>query len=169
MNLLKKIPRFYKILLEILFFIVLFLGIRTYMQHGTAEGPAPPLSGQFLDGRAVELQSMRGEPVLVFFWASWCGVCKMMLSSVAGVAEDYQVISVAMQSGTAGELADYLREKGLALPVIPDPSGALARRYGVRGVPSSFVIDPEGRIRFVEVGYTSGFGLRSRLYLAKVW
>jgi hypothetical protein len=60
----------------------------------------------------------------------------------------------------------YLGERGLDFPVLVDPDGRLAGRYGVRGVPTTLVIGPEGRIRSREVGYTTGLGLRLRLWMA---
>ncbi len=80
--------------------------------------------------------------------------------------EDWSVITVAMQSGNAAEVSQYLLEHSLHFPVIIDEEGDLARRYGVVGVPASFVIDGLGDIRFSEVGYTTGMGLRVRLWWA---
>ncbi len=71
-----------------------------------------------------------------------------------------------MQSGNAAEVSQYLLEHSLHFPVIIDEEGDLARRYGVVGVPASFVIDGLGDIRFSEVGYTTGMGLRVRLWWA---
>jgi thiol-disulfide isomerase/thioredoxin len=161
-----KARRWGKWLLELLVFAALFFGLRAYMSYGAASGLAPPLAGALLDGQDIRLEDYRGQPVLVHFWATWCPVCKLMQDSVASLAEDHPVLSVAMQSGEAAEISAYLRERGVSLPVLPDPAGILSSRYGVRGVPASFVIDGEGQVRFVEIGYTSELGLRFRLYWA---
>jgi len=76
---------------------------------------------------------------------------------------------VAMQSGSDDEVAQYMQKEALSFPVLNDPEGVLAAQWGVRGVPASFIVDTAGRIRFVEVGYTTGIGLRLRLWLARVW
>jgi hypothetical protein len=55
----------------------------------------------------------------------------------------------------------------MELPVISDPQGGIANTWGVKGVPTTFILDGEGKIRFVEVGYTTGLGLRARLWLAR--
>ncbi len=138
--------------------------------HSLPEGEAPPLAGQLLDSdQPVSLQGLRGRPVLVHFWSSWCPVCRLMDSSVARLAEGHQVLTVAMQSGDGAEVAAHLRERGLRLPVLVDPSGGLSRAWGLRGVPTSFVVDAAGRIRFREVGYTTEIGLRARLWAASLW
>jgi peroxiredoxin len=77
------------------------------------------------------------------------------------------VLTVALQSGEAGEIVSYLQAADLDFPVVPDPDGAIARRWGVGGVPASFVIDPEGRIAFATVGLSTEPGLRMRLWAAK--
>jgi alkyl hydroperoxide reductase subunit AhpC len=85
---------------------------------------------------------------------------------INALAEDYPVITVAMQSGEAQEVLDYLAEQDVDYPVVNDPEGRIARRYGVSGVPASFVLDGLGEVRFVTRGYTSGPGMRVRLWLA---
>lgn len=72
-----------------------------------------------------------------------------------------------MQSGEAEEVIAYLRQENLQFPVINDPEGMLAQRFGVRAVPSSFIIDRNNNIVFRETGFTTGIGLRLRLWLAK--
>lgn len=162
----KKLKRWQVLTLEALFFVALFFALRAYMSYGAAGGPAPFLAGTLLDGTPVRLDAYRGRPTLVHFWASWCGVCKLMQGSVAAVAEDYPVLTVAMKSGGSADIRAYLQERGVSLPVLPDPNGMLAAAYGIRGVPASFVIDAAGEIRFVEIGYTTEWGLRARLYWA---
>jgi alkyl hydroperoxide reductase subunit AhpC len=87
---------------------------------------------------------------------------------IDALAEDYPVITVAMQSGEAQAVRDYPAAQGVAYPVVNDPEGDIARRYGVSGVPASFVLDGRGEVRFVTRGYTSGPGMRLRLWLAGV-
>jgi len=72
-----------------------------------------------------------------------------------------------MQSGEAEEVIAFMRQEKLQFPVINDPDGMLAQRFGVRAVPSSFIIDRNNNIVFRETGFTTGIGLRLRLWLAK--
>jgi thiol-disulfide isomerase/thioredoxin len=155
-----------RVLLEILIMLALVLGVRAYMQIGTASGPAPALTEVMLDGHPVSLAGLRGEPVLVHFWASWCPICRAEEGNIAAVARHHRVLTVAMQSGDAAAVRRYMQERGWQVPTIVDASGALARTYGVRGTPTSFIIDGQGQIRFVEIGYTTEWGLRARLWLA---
>jgi peroxiredoxin len=126
----------------------------------------PALHATRLDGQAMTLTSLRGQPVLVYFWATWCPVCRLEQGGIESLANDYRVVAVAMQSGTPADVSRYAHEHGLRAPIINDPDGTIAATWGVRATPTSFVIDRDGQIRFREVGYTSEIGLRLRLWLA---
>lgn len=158
--------RWLTLTLEALLIISIFFGIRLYQQRGMVHGAAPPLQGILLDGRPASLSALRGQAVLVQFWATWCPVCAAEQSSIAAISRDYPVLTVAMQSEGAKQIAAYLSKKGVSYPVINDPEGRLSSRWGVKAVPASFIIDPQGKIRFREVGYTTETGLRLRLWLA---
>ncbi len=149
---------------EIGFLVALVLGARAYVSRGAATGPAPALEGVALNGSRVSLSSLLGRPVLVHFWATWCPVCRLEEANIQAVSRHHAVITVATRSGDATELGEYMEERGLDFPVVLDESGFLATRYGVRGVPVSFIVDAGGQIRFVEVGYTTELGLRARLW-----
>lgn len=143
-----------------------YFGVRFYQQRTLVEGPAPALRAVQLDGQAFDLATQRSQPVLVYFWATWCPVCRLEQGAIESLAADHPVIGIAMQSGTAVEVTKYLREHDLKVPVVNDPDGAIAAAWGVRATPTTFFVDDHNRIRFREVGYTSEPGLRLRLWLA---
>ncbi|TVQ88483.1 MAG: protein disulfide oxidoreductase [Chromatiaceae bacterium] len=153
-------------MINLLIVATVFMGVQWYQARPLASGKAPPLQAALTSARPFNLATLRGEPVLVHFWANWCPVCKLEGPKIDALAADFRVITVAMQSGGAAEINRYLREQGLGFDVIADPDGEIATTWGVRGVPASFVIDPTGRIRFAHVGYTTGAGLRGRLWAA---
>jgi len=155
-------------LLEFAGVVLVMVLIHAYNTRGIPVGVAPAISGELLDGTAVSLEDMRGRPVLVHFWASWCLICDMEQSSIDAIAEDYPVLSVAMDEATPEQILAYMKDKDVDYPVIHDPDSRIAQQYAIRGVPSSFVIDSGGNIRFVEVGYTTGIGLRFRLWWASL-
>jgi len=150
-------------LTAVVVFIVLF---NLYNTRGAPSGPAPAISGQLLDATPVSLQALRGKPVLLQFWASWCPICGIQQATIDAIADDYSVLSVAMDESTPDEIRAYMEDKGVDYPVLHDPDYHIARQYGIRGVPTSFIIDRLGNIRFVESGYTSSMGLRIRLWWA---
>lgn len=153
--------------LEVLLFIALIMGVRAWQQRDIVKGEAPALSGLMLDGKPYVLASRPAQPVLLHFWASWCPLCRAEQGSIASLAHDNpNVITVAMQSGNDIALQQYMHEQGVSFPVINDPDNEISTRWGVQAVPTSFIVDAEGKIRYVEIGYTTGIGLRLRLWLA---
>jgi thiol-disulfide isomerase/thioredoxin len=153
---------------EVLLLAVAVILIHLWQTRGTAEGEAPELSGKLLDGTEFSLTRQSDTPQLVHFWATWCPVCRLEMDNIHDLASDYPLITVAMRSGDKSEIEEYLQEHGLDFPVIPDPLGQIASDWGVKGVPASFVLDKNGLIRFVEVGYTTSLGLRLRLWWSEL-
>ncbi len=151
-------------LLQLCLIVLVFVAIRAYQLRDAVQGEAPVIHGQLLNGEAVNLSNYRGQPVLVHFWATWCPVCRMENSNIAAIAEDQRVITIASWSEGAQAVAEYMRQENLDMPVLVDDEGQWAHVYGVNAVPSSFIIDGNGMIRFVESGYTTEIGLRWRLW-----
>ena len=143
------------------------LGIHLWTTRDAVRGPAPDIAAVLLDGRRTSLADYRGQPLLVHFWATWCPVCRWEEGAVDAIAKDHQVLTVAMQSGNAGAIAEYLSTQGVNFPVHVDEHGEMAARWGVTGLPTSFVVDGAGQIRSVSTGLTTGITLRLRLWLAR--
>lgn len=154
--------------LEIVLVVFVVLGVRYWQQQGVVSGPAPTLAGVLLDQKQFSLAAMKGQPVLVHFWATWCPVCRAEQDTIETLANDHPTVTVAMQSGQASAVVTHLDKEALSFPVLNDPDGAISAQWGVRAVPTTFVVDGTGQIRFVEVGYTTGPGLRLRLWLARL-
>ena len=156
---------------DLLFVVLLVAGIRAYQQRDLVSGQAPQLNGVSARGEPLSLaaQAYQGRPVLVHFWATWCGVCRAEQGSIDAIARTHPVLSVSSSSGQPAEVAAYVDEHGIAPPVIVDTSSVLAKRYGVHAFPTSFILNREGKIAFREVGYTTELGLRARLWLAGVF
>jgi len=153
--------------LNVLVIVTLMVGIRAWQQRDMASCTAPALHGVTLAGQPYALSTHPGKPVLVYFWATWCPICRAEQDSISAIAKNHaNVVTVAMQSGGTDEVSRHMHEQGLDFPVVNDPDGRLSSAWGVHAVPASFIISPDGRIRFVEVGYTTGIGLRLRLWLA---
>ena len=156
-----------RLILEALIVIGLILVIRAWQQRNVASGVAPGFQSVLLDGNTVNLEDYKGKPVLIHFWAKWCPFCKIEEGSITDIQKDWTVLTVAYQSGNADDIKKHMQERKLqGWQTIVDEDGRLADLFGVTGVPASFILDSAGNIRFSEVGLTSEWGLRARLWWA---
>lgn len=166
----RKKSRIRQLVINLLALLLVILVVRFYMQRDLVSGPAPVLTGVSLfEQQPVNTASWRGEPYLIHVWASWCRICKLEEDSINQINANNRVVTIAMQSGDDEDVREYLSQRGYRWLVLNDDDGSLSRRFGIRGVPASFIVDRDGIIRFSEVGYTSGWGLRLRLWLAGFW
>jgi cytochrome c biogenesis protein CcmG/thiol:disulfide interchange protein DsbE len=118
---------------------------------GSAEAgrAAPPLPTKALRPPGVDLAALRGKPALIDFFASWCDPCaeeaptlRKLSAALAGKAT---VVAVDWDDA-GGPARAFVRKHGWTFPVLADTSGTAGEKYGLVGLPTSFVVDPQGRI-----------------------
>lgn len=122
---------------------------------------------QTLDGESVDLAKLsQDRPLLVYVWATWCGVCRYTTPSVAEMAQEGgNVLTVALRSGEDAALSQWLAKKRYAMPTVNDPKGELAKSWQVQVTPTVLIIS-HGEVKSVTTGYTSGWGMKLRLWWA---
>jgi len=138
-------------------------------RHRDAPDAVPPQVLIDLDGVRLDLIQMSQErPVLVYFWATWCPVCRLVSPAVNDLAGGkYPVVTVALSSGGPEEVAAYAREHELAFSIVNDPGGHISRAWGVAVTPTLAVVH-RGEIRSMTSGITTGPGMSLRLHLAEM-
>ncbi len=156
------------IAIQIVVLLIIFLLVSAYQQRNVVRGIAPEINASLINGTKISLQQYRGQAVLVHFWATWCPVCNMENSNIQNLSEDYPVLSIAAWSGNAQSVRDYMQKEKLTFPVIADDDGVWAARYGISAVPTSFMLDAEGRVQFVVSGYSTELALRARLWWLEI-
>ncbi len=162
-----KRPRFWRnILLQFILLAVVYIGFQFWQSRNAITGSAPAINAVSLNGKQVSLSDYVGKPVLVHFWASWCPICRFEESTISSLAKEYAVLSFATQSGDQEEVLAHIKAQNIDFPVILDEEGDWARHYGITGFPTTFIIDAQGNIFDVEVGYSSYWGLKLRLIMA---
>ncbi len=146
--------------------LVLFL-VHLWQTRDLVVGDAPALVGETLAGENFDLSAVGNRPVLIHFWATWCPVCGVEADSIDSLSQAYPVITVAMQSGSAREVREHLQAHDLGFNTINDADGRIATDWHVKGLPTSYIVDKDMKIRFVTVGYTPELTLRLRLWLSE--
>jgi thiol-disulfide isomerase/thioredoxin len=118
--------------------------------------PAPALRLENLDGRAFDLSQARGGWAIVHFWASWCGPCRREMPTVEGMAQALADRSVTIVLVNTAENEDavfsFMSVVAPGLDTLMDYDGSVTERWQPRGLPSTFLVDPAGRLRFVALG-----------------
>ena len=100
-------------------------------------------------GRTVDLAQFRGKPVVLNFWATWCGPCweehPVLVANARMLEPNVQFLGVVFQD-TEDKILGFLRERGSAYPTVVDEAGKTAIAYGVGGVPETYFLDANGTI-----------------------
>jgi thiol-disulfide isomerase/thioredoxin len=122
---------------------------------------APDFTLQTLDGKNVSLSSFRGKGVLLNFWATWCGPCKIEMPWFVELQKEYgsqglQIVGVAMDDSSTQDIQNFVKEMGVNYPVLLGKEAVGQAYGGVDVLPTTFFIDRDGKIVARE------FGLQSR-------
>lgn len=159
--------RWRKPLLEALALVAVLVVIRAVQARTLVSGHAPSVVSRALDGSEVRIGGASTQPHVLWFFATWCTVCRASEHNIAALSGNPNIILVASDSGSAESVRAFARARGIdRLRIVNDEDGALARRFGVRSFPTTFAVARDGSIRSTDVGYSSELGLRWRLFRA---
>jgi thiol-disulfide isomerase/thioredoxin len=116
-----------------------------------ASRPAPALQALDMQGKTWTLADVRGRAVLLNFWATWCPPCRAEMPSLQQLAEIYgperlQVLAINVGEGPR-RIAQFLQSSGLDLTVLLDPQSLMSKAWGASVLPTTILIDAEGRPR----------------------
>src|SRR6185437_3609744 len=111
-------------------------------------------------GKPVALSDLKGQVVLINFWASWCGPCRQEMPILDQLYRSYQpagftLIGVNVEPNAA-DAEKFLKGTSVSFPILFDPTSAVSMLYQVSGMPSTVIIDRTGKIRYVHHGYKPG-------------
>lgn len=155
---------------DLLVLFLLMAGVMGVMDQW--RGPRAPVAFaeqplHTLDGQEVTLNTLsQDRPLLVYFWASWCGICRFTTPVVAEMArEGSNVIGIALRSGDNENVQRYLQVKQYQMPLVNDPEGRLSAHWQVSVTPTLVIID-KGQVVSTTTGFTSGWGMKLRLWWA---
>lgn len=110
----------------------------------------------------------KNKPVLIHFWATWCPTCKVEASNIQTISEHYEVLTIALKSGSDSEIEEYLRSNNLDYKVINDNDGLITSKFDVSIFPTTIIYDKNANVVFSDVGYTSTWGLWLRMWWASL-
>lgn len=152
--------------------LLVLLAVWYYSGAGDTQGPtvtevqpyqAPPFTLMDLDGRQVSLDQYRGKVVLLNFWATWCEPCKAETPALEAAyrkleGEGFVILGVDLYNAERNQrrgLEDvrrFAQAYGVSYPVLLDEAGDVGGAYAIAPIPTSYMIDREGKVRYVKVG-----------------
>ena len=150
-------------------FIFLFLSLALFTTAGpvfclgqmsSGGSPAPGFTLKDLSGRSFSLSDTRGKVVILDFWATWCPPCRMEIPHFQALYEEYKdeglvVVGIALDRGGAAAVKPFIESNGVSYPILIGDQNVQASYGGIRGIPTTFIIDRHGRIMEKLVGYRS--------------
>ncbi|HTG77638.1 MAG TPA: TlpA disulfide reductase family protein [Steroidobacteraceae bacterium] len=129
----------------------------------TATGPAPPAPDFTLparDGGEVRLSELKGQVVMINFWATWCGPCRQEMPLLQQIHAKYEPLGFTMLGVNvepdSAAAQNWLKDMPVSFPIVFDRKSEVSSSFGVEAMPSSVLIDREGRVRHVHRGYKPG-------------
>ena len=126
----------------------------------TAQRAAPDFTLKSAEGRNLRLQEQRGQVVLVNFWASWCGPCKQEMPHLNRLYDKYRASGFTLLAVNLDDDARHgaatATKWGLKFPVLLDADKTVTKLYDMGAMPSTVLIDRDGRVRYLHRGYREG-------------
>lgn len=130
--------------------------VQTNQSEQRASGAAPTFTFTTFEGETITLEDLRGQGVVLNFWASWCDPCRdeaALLEATWRREQGNGIVFIGLDYLDQEPAAKaYLEEFDITYPNGPDLKSAAARRYGIKGVPETFFIDPQGNIQELVIG-----------------
>ncbi|UTA47894.1 TlpA family protein disulfide reductase [Simiduia sp. 21SJ11W-1] len=124
-------------------------------------GPAPDFTLKSRDGKNIRLSDLRGQVVMLNFWASWCGPCRQEMPLLDELSKRYSragftLLGVNVEQDTAaGE--KYLQDTPVNFTILWDPTSQVSKMYNIDAMPSTVMIDRDGNMRYLHRGYKPGY------------
>ena len=129
-------------------------------QAAEGQGMAPDFTLKSQNGSNVKLSELRGQVVMVNFWASWCGPCRQEMPLLEELYQRYQgmgfsILGVNVEEDSAAA-KKMLRDVSVSFPILFDTKNEASRAYDVSAMPSTFMVDRDGKLRYLHKGYVPG-------------
>lgn len=130
------------------------------LAKGAFAAPAPDFTLVAASGETVQLSQQRGQVVMLNFWASWCGPCRVEMPLLDELYVRYnpvgfQLYGINVEADNSAA-KQFIQSLGVSLPVLYDPDSTLSKLYDVSAMPTTVLIDKQGEIRYVNRGYKTG-------------
>ena len=127
---------------------------------GSVQGPAPGFSLPTMGGESLALDDLRGQVVMINFWATWCAPCRKEMPLLDQLYKRYSklgftLVGVNVEEDPSGA-GGYLEETPVSFPILFDAQNQVSELYDVNAMPTTVLVDRQGNMRFLHKGYKAG-------------
>jgi peroxiredoxin len=137
-----------------------FIASGTALTKTTPVKQAPDFTLRSLEGENVKLSELRGNVVMINFWASWCGPCRQEMPLLESLYQRYNALGFELLGVNVEQDVDdakrWLADRPVSFPVLLDPENELTKIYQVKAMPSTILVDRDGNVRHLHKGYKPG-------------
>ena len=147
--------------LTLIGFTLMFSTSVTYAASEKLSGKAANFTLKSRSGKNIKLSELRGEVVMLNFWASWCGPCRKEMPLLEKIHKKYKklgftLLGVNVEQDTRAAKR-YLKDVKVSFPILFDPANKTSKLYNVSAMPTTILIDRNGNKRFLHKGYKAGY------------
>jgi len=152
--------------LWVLFMFFVMSLVVNYIRKPDIQATIYDLELSDISGNRLDMKHYEGKPLVVHFWATWCPTCRLEATNIDALSKKYNLISIAVTSGSNEKLKSFMKENELTYTVINDTQGMLSRAFGIKAYPTTLIYNKDGTLKFTEVGYSTTLGLEARIALS---
>jgi len=147
--------------ISLVVFTLLFITSTSYAATEKLSGKAPNFTLKSRSGKNIKLSELRGNVVMLNFWASWCGPCRKEMPLLEEIYKKYKrlgftLLGVNVEQDTRAA-KNYLKDVKVSFPILFDKTNKTSKLYDVSAMPTTILIDRNGKKRFLHKGYKPGY------------
>jgi len=139
----------------------LLIGSVAFAKTETLKGPAPDFKLPMAGNKVLKLSDLKGDVVMINFWASWCGPCREEMPLIEDIYQKYKKLGFTVYGVNVDtnpkDAQQLLKETGVSFPVGYDTKNKVSELYKVDSMPSTVMVDRKGNMRFLHRGYKPGY------------
>ncbi len=154
----KKIKYYLREILSTFIIIIIFANIVSFYRS----------LDLYKDTFPLDNISFNDKPLMIHFWATWCPICKVEAPNIQKISKEYNVVTIASQSGTDKDIKKYMKQNNINFTFVNDYDNNYAKKFNITVFPTTLIYDKDKNLVFSEIGYTSTIGLYLRMWWASL-